>query len=487
MEQAALTMMQHIEPALRIALGNGAAPTDISILPGGDAAQVVLVDWGLDLGILIGWHLPYLLAPVALAALVWIAMRVHRLWRQRSLDRGQPHCARCGYLLMGIAAPDCPECGTALSPKGILRPRPVRRRIAAWLGAAGLVLALYLLLWVPGLRYTFLPRGTSWRSATIGRWVLRHDMPYLSQFVRYRSRVVEIELRDGGRRRLLHTEDLRCITSLSILPEAGAACLRDSWGEVSVHQWPGYKRIDTGYVPWDATSQSLVEPRENRISYTRRDGTLVSTDYKTGVETRIKLEQFFTFPSNQWIVPRGHVWLIPFSDGTIGGLRDNKHFKRWRRQTGELLGEFRLSVGVMANAATSTDNEFRAYISTYDPHTRQAGPIRVWDIEAAALVETIRAPAGEAIGHLGVTPGGHYLFAAPFDGSPQAVWVRDLTSNQWIARLDTSTAGAPGIESLVIGRDKVVTMSGRPGTGFTLLVFDTPQFADAAADEQGAP
>ena len=124
--------LDSIRPTAEIALGDGATATDLVVVGGGDAAKVVLVDWGVDVGLLLLWHLPYLLAPLLLALLIWITLRIRRLWRQRSLGRGQPHCRACGYLLLGSTGNDCPECGAVLSPNAIFRPKPVGRRIAGW-------------------------------------------------------------------------------------------------------------------------------------------------------------------------------------------------------------------------------------------------------------------------------------------------------------------------------------------------------------------
>ncbi len=50
-----------------------------------------------------------------------------------------PYCAKCGYSLIGLDSPRCPECGTAISPKTTVRGERHARPIV---GAAGVVLVL---------------------------------------------------------------------------------------------------------------------------------------------------------------------------------------------------------------------------------------------------------------------------------------------------------------------------------------------------------
>ena len=67
----------------------------------------------------------------------------------------EPHCARCGYILLHLESDVCPECGTGISPANTVHGQKRRRYGRA---AAGLVL----------LALAFLPMLTPVTNA-IGR------------------------------------------------------------------------------------------------------------------------------------------------------------------------------------------------------------------------------------------------------------------------------------------------------------------------------
>jgi len=75
------------------------------------------------------------------------------LWPQRYGD--EPHCRHCGYLLIGIDAKRCPECGTALLPNNIVFGERHRQLGMAAIGAA--------ILLIPGiLLVSLIVHGISW-------------------------------------------------------------------------------------------------------------------------------------------------------------------------------------------------------------------------------------------------------------------------------------------------------------------------------------
>jgi hypothetical protein len=66
------------------------------------------------------------------------------LWPKRSGD--EPHCPQCGYLLIGIAAKNCPECGTPISGAKIVFGQRHRQFGVAATGGAILVFPCFVLV-----------------------------------------------------------------------------------------------------------------------------------------------------------------------------------------------------------------------------------------------------------------------------------------------------------------------------------------------------
>ena len=59
-------------------------------------------------------------------AVSFAAFQIWRRARQRKIR--EPVCARCGYVVRGIAELRCPECGSDLREVGIIAPGPRKRR-----------------------------------------------------------------------------------------------------------------------------------------------------------------------------------------------------------------------------------------------------------------------------------------------------------------------------------------------------------------------
>lgn len=80
-----------------------------------------------------------------------------------------PHCRRCDYALTGLASPNCPECGTAITPPNTVHGRRHRRPRAA---AAG---ALLLILGLAGVTLAVLPanRAIDWYQYRPTSWLIR--------------------------------------------------------------------------------------------------------------------------------------------------------------------------------------------------------------------------------------------------------------------------------------------------------------------------
>src|SRR5437764_124792 len=59
-----------------------------------------------------------------------------------------PHCRKCGYILTGLEADRCPECGSLVTGHGTVHGERVCRPALAWFGAglASIGLALVVLI-----------------------------------------------------------------------------------------------------------------------------------------------------------------------------------------------------------------------------------------------------------------------------------------------------------------------------------------------------
>jgi hypothetical protein len=103
----------------------------------------------------------------ALFAVAGLWLLVRGLRRRRSGD--EPHCRRCGYSLTALTSPNCPECGTPISPATTVYGRRHRRPRTA---AAG---ALLLLLGAAGLGTTVVPalRAVDWYHYRPTSWLIR--------------------------------------------------------------------------------------------------------------------------------------------------------------------------------------------------------------------------------------------------------------------------------------------------------------------------
>jgi hypothetical protein len=97
-----------------------------------------------------------LLAVGALTLLIGIVL-VRRGWWPRRVGT-DPHCRRCGYLLVGITSERCPECGTTISPRSTIHGERHRRAGVAWLGVAIIVLGIVFAMPFVALK----ARGTDW-------------------------------------------------------------------------------------------------------------------------------------------------------------------------------------------------------------------------------------------------------------------------------------------------------------------------------------
>src|SRR5262245_48600436 len=75
--------------------------------------------------------------------LAGITMLIAGRWPRRKGD--EPHCRRCNYSLIGLESKRCPECGTELTDRNIVRGERHRRPRLAWAGASLIVLALITL------------------------------------------------------------------------------------------------------------------------------------------------------------------------------------------------------------------------------------------------------------------------------------------------------------------------------------------------------
>jgi hypothetical protein len=101
-------------------------------------------------GIFAGLLFAVLIGLVVVSAFV---MFKRGLWPQRYGD--DPHCRHCGYLLIGIDAKRCPECGTALLPNNIVFGERHRQLGIAAIGAA--------ILLIPGIvLVSVIVHGISW-------------------------------------------------------------------------------------------------------------------------------------------------------------------------------------------------------------------------------------------------------------------------------------------------------------------------------------
>lgn len=73
----------------------------------------------------------FILLAVLFGLVLGVAITVtvyHTRRRARQRKIREPVCARCGYLVRGIAQLRCPECGSDLREVGIIAPGPRKRR-----------------------------------------------------------------------------------------------------------------------------------------------------------------------------------------------------------------------------------------------------------------------------------------------------------------------------------------------------------------------
>ncbi|HZN65569.1 MAG TPA: hypothetical protein VFB66_09720 [Tepidisphaeraceae bacterium] len=109
----------------------------------------------------------FILLVPGLLALAAGLLLVRRGLRGRRLG-DTPHCRKCDYALVGIDSGRCPECGTELGPRTIVRGERVRTPAFAWVGVI-LLAAGAALTWAGGAAAY---RTVNWYALRPTSWVI---------------------------------------------------------------------------------------------------------------------------------------------------------------------------------------------------------------------------------------------------------------------------------------------------------------------------
>jgi len=103
------------EPVLEFDLSDAMSEGDFHLSPDGKTALVPASRPEMRVWTPLAWFWPEWTAPFVLGAMIGALLRLRRRWRLPNAF-GEEQCGRCGYLLRGLTAERCPECGSHLTP-----------------------------------------------------------------------------------------------------------------------------------------------------------------------------------------------------------------------------------------------------------------------------------------------------------------------------------------------------------------------------------
>ena len=116
---------------------------------------------------------PFPFLPLAISAILAVGGLWLALGRRRRRPTGEPRCAHCDYILIGLPSNRCPECGTLIDGPGALRGQRRRSRVRTATGVL-LVAASPVCSWNPVARWQQSIYWYHYRPASMLMYDLRH-------------------------------------------------------------------------------------------------------------------------------------------------------------------------------------------------------------------------------------------------------------------------------------------------------------------------
>lgn len=421
-----------------------------------------------------------------LLILILILRRIIRVARNPQ-QRGDPYCRKCGYALVGSPTDKCPECGVSIADKQprIGRSQPRRLLIPLTLFAGIVAGLIYSNLALPDL-----PKSVrSWfhwpsRSLAISIvdktnefWTFLTPVTGEPDWLWSHEEIWSIRISDGRKVTSFDTATPKTLSDLSMMSPSMDWYTYDMKVSpddqtILIRRGESVAVFDTAedepkhiLRPEDGSSQGMRHDMESECVAVSSDGTEVYTsnafnevfgwrvaDGVALANPGIEVVRFKSAPTNPDDQPFYHVW------DTASGR------KRLFVFSGLPVNQ--------RSAAISADGK-RMYLQNHpDQH------VEVIDINSRARLKTFNAPSNAtfSMDSLAVSPDEKFAAVGGYEGVWQKVFLRDLTTDQWIAKLDVPVNTVYRIMFTKDGRHVIVHgMTPSPAAmnqTATLLIFN---------------
>ncbi len=394
---------------------------DILLLPDGLHALVLLRIGSVNVWSVLVYHCVEIAAAIAVCVLLLILNHLIRRPRQP----GKPYCRRCNYLLVGVDAEICPECGANVTGRNHVIGRSRRLRFVVLSLAFGSVVGSSVLGYDSFPRHGAVKSWCLWLSPVLYDWAYHNDQDWLTRHKSMRCRVVEIDLADGAVTRTLFSRD-------GIMP--GEFALHPDGTSFFLSQGDAISQHDLG------SGRSIASLRAEDVDVARFQQLTVNAGGDTVYASTMGYSVWAWHPAdgsreevfdNEGLPrnPLGPVLLVPYRDGAAVQYvapenldaqgRPELPCKLHDLTTQEVVGEMRL---VGAPLRTSQDGSWIV--------CKEYKGFGVWDPDVGARRHTISAPwANHSMQHIMTGADARFVVLPRYRPAGLHLW--DLEKSAW--------------------------------------------------------
>lgn len=413
---------------------------------------------------------------------VGIALLGITLWRLRRILKrrraaGEEYCRSCNYMLRGLIAERCPECGKSVAGNGRVKGGSWAFRVAVRTLAAGVVIAGY------GFGYKRLPREGrfsgwfEWYSMELAQLGVKKD--WIQRHLDYSDGIFVADLATGEVRRLCWIKGQK--RESYFRPVISTDC-RSIFAVAASYHNEGPLMDQQGVVQFDVPTGRMVHRYQElmvryatvspsaRTLFLSRVGSVLAINAQSG-----KRMEEFQFPAGEdgVVLPHGVIADELALVSTRGpGVREK--LRVWNGRTGEANSTFEVGTSDII-----TDGHSIYKISTQ----RTAAVVEIWNAITQRKIDSIRMAVASRDLSPAAIGGGILGLSGNVSGHGEGLLVVDLKRKKQIGFIPAPVIEFPWMISPDGGHAICGYPRKTPTSDMELRIYDLRRAASSLTDE----